>query len=130
MKIYLQKELTAQIVGAYLITHRATSAFRREYEPVRLVKDLTDRLAYLGHQSVIVRPARSGRANRPKNPRSLFVVNETVLVIVTKVIHLRAPDRELLEKHLGETPFTVGLLLNFGSRTPEFWRIQKNAQNP
>lgn len=121
MKIYLHKELTAQIVGAYLITHRASSAFRREYEPVRLAKDLTDHLLRLGHQVVGIRTSRQ----KHKNARSMFVVNGAVLVIVIKAVHLRSPDREVLEKQMGETPFEVGLLLNFGSRIPEFWRIQK-----
>jgi hypothetical protein len=43
-----------------------------------------------------------------------------------KVVHLRSKDFEGLEKQVNASELDVGLALNFGSRTPEFWRVQKN----
>jgi len=128
MTEYLCKEITADIIGAYFKVYRDTCAFRREYEPAKLAKELMWALAERDRVSVQVFPLRRGTGlGRNPNTQSAFLVNNQVLVVVTKVIHLRVQDREALEKQLGASEWQVGLALNFGSRTPEFWRSQKNS---
>jgi hypothetical protein len=127
MTEYLCREITADVIGAYLIVYRDTCAFRREYEPAKLAKELMWALAERDRVSIQVFPPKRGSGlGRNTNAQSAFLVNSQVLVVVTKVIHLRIQDREALEKQLGTSEWEVGLALNFGSRTPEFWRSQKN----
>ncbi len=127
MAEFLCKEITAAIIGAYLLIYRNTSAFRREYAPAKLAKELIWALAERGHVAVQVFPGRRGNgAGHNKNAQSAFLVNNQALVVVMKTIHLRAKDRDALEKQIFTSEWEVGLALNFGSRTPEFWRVQQN----
>lgn len=127
MTEFLCKEIVADVIGVYLLVYRDTCAFRREYEPVRLAKQMTDLLTQRERVVVQVLSGRSGKgAFRNKNARSIFLVNNQCLVMVMKVVHLRSQDTEELEKQLNASKLDVGLALNFGSRSPEFWRVQKN----
>lgn len=127
MAEFLCKEITADIIGAYLIVYRNTCAFRREYEPAKLAKELMWALAERGRVVVQVFPVqRRNGSGHNKNAHSAFLVNNRVLVIVMKVVHLRTKDQELLEKQLSTSEWDAGFALNFGSRTPEFWRAQTN----
>jgi hypothetical protein len=127
MAEFLCKEIVADIIGVYLLVYRDTCAFRREYEPVRLAKQLTEMLTQRGRVVVKVLSGGSGKGTlRNKNARSILLVNNQCLVVVMKVVHLRSKDFEGLEKQVNASELDVGLALNFGSRTPEFWRVQKN----
>ena len=127
MAEFLCKEIVADIVGVYLLVYRDTCAFRREYEPARLAKQLTEMLTQRGRVVVKVLSGGSGKGTlRNKNARSVLLVNNQCLVVVMKVVHLRSKDFEGLEKQVNASELDVGLALNFGSRTPEFWRVQKN----
>jgi hypothetical protein len=127
MAEFLCKEIVADIIGVYLLVYRDTCAFRREYEPARLAKQLTEMLTQRGRVVVKVLSGGSGKGTlRNKNARSILLVNNQCLVVVMKVVHLRSKDFEGLEKQVNASELDVGLALNFGSRTPEFWRVQKN----
>jgi hypothetical protein len=125
MSTYLCKEITADIVGAYLGIYRATCAFRREYEPPRLARELIQALNQRGRETLELSPPRSKTA-LGQSVQSLFLVNSEVLVLVVKLARLRLQEQAALEKLLNQPTWRVGLALNFGSRAPEFWRTQRS----
>ncbi len=127
MTEFLYKEIVADVIGAYLLAYRETYDFRREYEPARLAKHLTELLTQRERVVVQVISKRSRRGiKRNKNTPYVFLVDNQCLVMVIKVVHLRSQDLEDLEKQLDDSELDAGLVLNFGSRRPEFWRAQKN----
>jgi hypothetical protein len=128
MTEYLCKEITADVVGTYLSVYRATCAFRREHEPSRLAWELIKALSQRGREVVEIFPARPKATSAKNKPgQSVFLVNGEVIVLVLKVVHLHDTEREALEKLVCNTTGVVGLALNFGSRSPEFWRAQRSA---
>jgi|GEM_PF-2898139 len=128
MAEFLCKEIVADVIGAYLLVYRDTCAFRREYEPARLANQMTANLIQRGRVVVKIFSGRSWKGpSRKKNSRCIFLVNNQCLVVVMKVVHLRSRDLEDLDKQVNASELEVGLALNFGSRTPEFWRVQKRS---
>jgi hypothetical protein len=126
MTEFLCKEIIADIIGSYLIVYRDTCAFRQEYEPAKIAKRLIFVLTQRSRNVIKIFTGRAGKETRHnKNARSVFLVDNQCLVSVIKVVHLRKRDREGLEKQLAASEYAVGLALNFGSRSPEFWRVQK-----
>ena len=127
MSEYLCKEITADVVGAYFSVYRATCAYRRKHEPPKLAQELINSLTSRGREAVGILPPRPKMTNPIKSTaQSVFLVNGKVVVLVLKVVHLRDREREALERLVYSTIWTVGLALNFGSRSPEFWRAQKD----
>jgi hypothetical protein len=127
MTEYLCKEITADVVGAYLSIYRATCAYRHEHEPPKLARELISALTKRGREAVEIFPPRRRVTSAKSRPgQSVFLVNGKVIVLVLKVVHLHDREREALEKLICSTSWTVGLALNFGSRSPEFWRAQKD----
>lgn len=131
MTEFLCREITADVIGIYLSVYRASCAYRREHEPPKLAGELMDALAKRGRETLEIaqRPHRRTSAQN-KTVQSVFLVNDQVLVQVLKVVHMNYREYDALEQLFCNSTCAVGLALNFGSRTPEFWRTQQseNAQ--
>lgn len=131
MTEFLCREITADVIGIYLSVYRASCAYRREHEPPKLAGELMDALAKRGRETLEIaqRPHRRTSAQN-KTVQSVFLVNDQVLVQVLKVVHMNYREYDALEHLFCNSTCAVGLALNFGSRTPEFWRTQQseNAQ--
>ncbi len=131
MTEFLCREITADVIGIYLSVYRASCAYRREHEPPKLAGELMDALAKRGRETLEIaqRPHRRTSAQN-KTVQSVFLVNDQVLVQVLKVVHMNYREYDALEQLFCNSTCSVGLALNFGSRTPEFWRTQQseNAQ--
>ncbi len=132
MTEFLCREITADVIGIYLSVYRASCAYRREHEPPKLARELMEALAKRGRETLeIAQPRHRRRAfAQNKTVQSVFLVNDQVLVQVLKVIHLNTREYDALEQLFCNSTCMVGLALNFGSRTPEFWRTQQSDNAP
>ena len=127
MPEYLCKEITADVIGTYLGVYRSTCAYRNEYTPRRLASELIAALTKRDRETaeIVQKPRRLDPYQNRVSEQSAFLVNGEVLVLVFKVGRLNDREREVLEKLINSTTCIVGLALNFGSRKPDFWRLQK-----
>ena len=123
----LSDQITAKLIGSYLKMVRDA---QHEQDIQKLARDLRQVMTRHVWQTVELPSLRQREAGTANNriTQVVFLVNEQVLVLLLKVVHLRSREWATLERLLAGTHCTVGLVLNFGSRTPEFWRIQKDAE--
>ncbi len=129
MPEYLCKEITADVIGTYLSVFRATCAYRSEHSPRKLAGELINFLSKRGRQTVEIAQSKPRRKPFQHQPveQSAFLVNGQVLVLVLNVVHLNDGEREALDKLISGTTCVVGFALNFGNRSPEFWRTERST---
>ena len=131
MTEFLCREITADVIGIYLSVYRASCAYRREHEPPKLAGELMEALAKRGRETLeIAQPRRRKAFAQNRMVQSVFLVNDQVLVQVLKVVHLNYREYDALEQLFCNSTCVVALALNFGSRTPEFWRTQQSDTAP
>ena len=122
----LSAQITAKLIGSYMKMVRDA---QHEQDIQKLARDLRQVMTRHVWQTVELPPLRQREAGSNNHViQVVFLVNDQVLVLLLKVVHLRSREWATLERLLAGTHCTVGLVLNFGSRTPEFWRIQKDAE--